>query len=197
MIGNDIVDLKQAALDFPDSYPDGKRHLRFLEKVFTVKEQDLILASEDKHQTVWLLWSMKEAAYKVNVQQFGKRFFNPKRLECELVSNEKGMVKIDSETYFTSSKITEDYVYTVATLKEESSFKTHFFKAKKLNYQLQSEVLKQQFLKTVAKNENYNLEALKIKKSEVGVPKVYRDLKRLPINFSLTHCGRFSGFVYL
>lgn len=73
MIGNDIVDLKQAAKDSNWKRP------RFLDKIFTPREQQLIWSAKDQDQMVWLLWSMKEAAYKVNVQQFGTRFFNPKR----------------------------------------------------------------------------------------------------------------------
>ena len=69
MIGNDIVDLKQAAKDSSWKRP------RFLDKIFTPREQQLIWSAKDQDQMVWLLWSMKEAAYKVNVQQFGKRFF--------------------------------------------------------------------------------------------------------------------------
>ncbi|WP_034060514.1 4'-phosphopantetheinyl transferase family protein [Lacinutrix jangbogonensis] len=191
MIGNDIVDLQQAAKDSNWQRP------RFLDKVFTKEEQKLISNSEDKHQMVWLLWSMKEAAYKVNVQQFEKRFFNPKRLVCKLFSFEKGMVSIDNESYFTSSEITEDYVYTVATLNEEKKYKTHCFKMEQTDFKLQSQFLKKQLLTTVAKIENYNIKELMIKKTEVGVPQLFNNFEKLLTSFSLTHCGRYSGFVYL
>lgn len=189
MIGNDIVDLKQAAIDSNWQRP------RFLDKVFTENEQQLISNSENKHQIVWLLWSMKEAAYKVYVQQFEKRFFNPKRLECELVSLEKGSVTIDNEIYFTTSEITKDYVYTIAVLNQGHDFEKQCFKTEKPNYKLQSEVLKNKFLKTVATISNYDLNKLTIKKSKVGVPEVYCHTVKLPITFSLTHCGRFLAYV--
>ena len=72
MIGNDLVDLKVASVESNWKRP------RFLDKVFTIEERQLIMNSKNQHQIVWLLWSMKEAAYKINVQQFGKRFYNPK-----------------------------------------------------------------------------------------------------------------------
>ncbi|MFT4791790.1 MAG: phosphopantetheinyl transferase (holo-ACP synthase), partial [Arcticibacterium sp.] len=58
MIGNDVVDLKVAALE------SNWMRLGFLDKVFSEEEQEVILNSENKSQMVWLFWSMKEAAYK-------------------------------------------------------------------------------------------------------------------------------------
>ncbi|WP_290698357.1 4'-phosphopantetheinyl transferase superfamily protein [Lacinutrix sp.] len=185
MIGNDIVDLKQAAKDSNWKRP------RFLDKVFTVEEQQLIADAKNQHQMVWLLWSMKEAAYKVNVQQFGKRFFNPKRLECEFVSLEKGQVVIDFETYFTSSEISKDYVYTVAVLNPKQSYKSEWFRDKKLEISKQSDHLQNRFLKAL------NLDLTTIIKNNVGVPKLYCNTKVLNTSFSLTHHGAFSGYTML
>ncbi len=188
MIGNDIVDLKQAAKDSNWQRP------RFLAKVFTIKEQDYIFSSENKHQVVWLLWSMKEAAYKVNVQQFGKQFFNPIRLECNLISLEKGRVEIDAETYYTTSQISNRYIYTVATQTENTQYESHCFQVENNDYKSQSQSLKQQFLRTIVKSETYNFKCLNIKKNEIGVPQVFNNSVMLPISFSLTHCGSYSAF---
>lgn len=189
MIGNDIVDLKQAKKDSPDSAWDSKRHQRFLDKVFTKKEQLLIDNSQNQHQMVWLLWSMKEAAYKVNVQQFSKRFFNPKRMECELVTLKKGSVKIDNEIYFATTEITEEYVYTVATLNKEYNYKSECFETKNTNYKTQSNTLKRHLKKAL------KIEDFKIQKNNIGVPKLFDNNKALDTCFSLTHHGLFSGFV--
>ncbi|AUC83035.1 4'-phosphopantetheinyl transferase superfamily protein [Lacinutrix sp. Bg11-31] len=185
MIGNDIVDLKQATIDSNWKRP------RFLDKVFTKKEQEFILASENKHQTVWLLWSMKEAAYKVNVQQFGKRFFNPKRIECELVSLEKGMVSIDSNNYFTESIITNEYIHSIATLNSKRSYVSAYFKMENSNYKIQSKTLKKKFL------EFLNLDLIEIRKNDVRVPKLFQNGKKLNTCFSLTHHGKYSAFAIL
>jgi len=186
MIGNDIVDLKLAAKDSNWQRP------RFLDKVFTEKEQLFISNAEEQHQTVWLLWSMKEAAYKVNVQQFEKRFFNPKRIECELISLEKGSVKIDDEIYFTTSEITEDYVYTIATLNESIAYKSDCFKTTKhLNYKTQSKTLKKRLIQSI------NIKSLKIEKDTIGIPKLIKKGKVLNTSISLTHHGLFSGYTIL
>ena len=57
-LGNDIVDLAD------------RRHVgkagdhRFLQRVFTPKEQETILESLDPDHTLWLLWAAKESAFK-------------------------------------------------------------------------------------------------------------------------------------
>ncbi|MGB3606227.1 4'-phosphopantetheinyl transferase superfamily protein [Psychroserpens sp.] len=197
MIGNDIVDLKQAAQDSPDSYREGKRYQRFLDKVFTQNEQALIFSSENHYETVWLFWSMKEAAYKVHVQQFGKRFFNPKRLVCKLISEEKGIVSIDDHHYFTSSTVTKDYVYTVAKLNLcKPHLSTIIASFQLCSIERQSKMLKIAFLTSVSKTKEMSLRELQIKKTAIGVPKLIYNNRDLPTSFSLTHCGRFSGFAY-
>ncbi|MDW5289527.1 4'-phosphopantetheinyl transferase superfamily protein [Formosa sp. PL04] len=190
MIGNDIVDLKHTAVGRNWECP------RFLEKVFTEKEEALIFSSENRHQTVWLLWSMKEAAYKIYVQEFKKCFFNPKRLACELIHENKGIVKIDDIEYFTESTLTEDYVYTIAKQNTIQEVYTSVYKTKKEGYKIQSDKLKQRFLKSISKRKGLTFQALKVEKTAIGIPHIFYASKQLSIPFSLTHCGRFSGFAY-
>jgi len=188
MIGNDIVDLKHISSNW--------KRPRYLDKVFTEKEQVLISSAEHQHQLVWLLWSMKEAAYKVHVQQFGERFFNPKRLECELMPDNKGLVIIDHNTYFTVSTTTENYVYTIARIDLKEDLNTAVFKSEDSSYSLQSMVLKENFLKSISETQDLQYNMLHIKKTDIGIPQLFNNSKKLPIDFSLSHCGRFSGFAY-
>jgi phosphopantetheine--protein transferase-like protein len=185
MIGNDIVDLKQAAKDSNWKRP------RFLGKIFTPKEQQTIWSAKNQDQMVWLLWSIKEAAYKVNVQQFGKRFFNPKRLECTLLSNLKGEVIIGGNRYFTESIITEDFIYSIALLDFGKSYKSEWFLDHSQDYSAQSKCLKRRFLKTL------NLDEVTIIKNNIGVPRLQHNSDILDVSFSLTHHGAFSGYAIL
>ena len=59
MVGNDIVDLKHAALE------SNWQRKGFLNKVFTSSEKQYIQDAENPFQMVWLIWSMKESAYKI------------------------------------------------------------------------------------------------------------------------------------
>jgi phosphopantetheinyl transferase (holo-ACP synthase) len=188
MIGNDIVDLKYSAINW--------KRPRFLDKVFTQSEQALIFYSKKKHETLWLLWSMKEAAYKAHMQQFGERFFNPKRLVCVLISEDRGVVKIDGHSYFTSSMFTKDYVYTIAKLSATKTTLSSVFKADIVLQHTQSNVIKKALLTSISKTKQLPLQGLEIKKTVIGIPQVFCDDSKLSISFSLTHCGRFSGFAY-
>ena len=188
MIGNDIVDLKYNASNW--------KRPRYLDKVFTKNEQALIFSSENKHETLWLLWSMKEAAYKIHVQQFGERFFNPKRLVCKFISKDNGIVSIDNNSYFTTSTITQDYVHTIATLSGSKTNISSIFKSEIASHHIQSDVIKKALFESISKTEQLPLQDLEIKKTTVGVPELFCDDAKLSMSFSLTHCGRFSGFAY-
>jgi len=180
MIGNDIVDLNLAKTQ------SNWERKGFLEKQFTDEEQLSILNSENSFLQVWLLWSMKEAAYKCYSQQYQIRFFNPKKLQCEIVSSTKGIVKINHEVYFTTSYITEDYIYTVA--KNQNSKIEHQnifeFDEPENTSQLLRKYLQNDFNKMV-----------KIVKNTVGIPKLVFHNEVLPHSLSLTHHGNFGAYI--
>ncbi len=103
MIGNDIVDLALAKQE------SNWQRKGFLDKLFTAKEQILILNSSNPELMVWNLWSRKEAAYKIYNRMSGKRVFNPIQFECEADT-----VVFGDDIFYTQTKITSDYVYTIA-----------------------------------------------------------------------------------
>jgi len=59
LVGNDIVDLSLLECQ-------GKSgHTRFMQRVFSRREQQAILSSADTDRMLWLHWAAKEAAYKI------------------------------------------------------------------------------------------------------------------------------------
>ena len=121
MIGNDIIDLQLAEVQ------SNWRRKGFLGKLFTEKEQKLILNSEDAFQTVWLFWSMKESAYKAYVQKFQHRFFDPKKFECAMTSSTTGIVDAGDACYMTSSQINSRRIFTEATVKNIGDTEHYYF----------------------------------------------------------------------
>lgn len=118
MTGNDLVDLKQASIE------SNWKRKGYLEKVFTSAEQHLILYAAKPDVLVWLLWSMKEAAYKIHNRRSGVREYAPLKLNCRLSSNCKdcitGTVQIDGITYLTKSIVQGiDYIHTHAAETEQ------------------------------------------------------------------------------
>jgi len=112
VIGNDIVDLMQSRLE------SNWQRKGFLEKVFTADEQLLIANDREPEIMVWLLWSMKEAAYKIYNRQTKIREFIPKKLVCTILSKDRfhasGRVACLENTYHTETAITKDSIHTIA-----------------------------------------------------------------------------------
>ena len=83
MIGNDVIDLFLAA-----KQSNWKRH-GFVNKIFTTHEQSLILKAQNQEEMVWILWSKKEAAYKIYNRQTLVRAYMPLQLKCVDVKKKK------------------------------------------------------------------------------------------------------------
>lgn len=107
MIGNDIVDLDLAKIQ------SNWRRKGYLDKIFSPAEQTLIAKANCADEMVWLLWSMKEAAYKIHNRINGIRNFAPASLLCNL-DEVNGSVSIQDRVYFTKTSVLPDYVHTIA-----------------------------------------------------------------------------------
>ena len=104
-------------LDFAKVQSNWRRK-GYLDKIYTPEEQLLIAAAANPEQMVWLLWSMKESAYKIHNRKTGIRNFAPTALACKLISPDgeiKGIVSVDHQTYFTKSEFSLTYVHTIAS----------------------------------------------------------------------------------
>ena len=117
MIGNDIVDLEQAERDSNWKRPG------YLSKLFTSEEQFLISSNIQPDCMVWLLWTMKESAYKIDSRISKLREFAPAKLVCNnLIIHDNtatGNVTYNDQLYFTKSVIEESYIHTIASITPE------------------------------------------------------------------------------
>lgn len=124
MLGNDIVDLQLAAKQ------SNWRRKGYLQKIFTEQEQELILNATDQDQMVWLLWSMKEAAYKIVSPLIGERFYRPKSFECTISNSGyqlNGKVVYEEFECETVSEVNEDYIITTATSEHNRKLEFYLF----------------------------------------------------------------------
>ncbi|TCC86697.1 4-phosphopantetheinyl transferase family protein [Pedobacter hiemivivus] len=115
MIGNDIVDLSQAAKE------SNWKRTGYLEKLFTMAERFLIHVAKDPEVMVWLLWTMKESAYKAHAKETKIRTFAPTLLCCTNVvvhpTLATGNVFYQGKMYYTQSTLSEAYIHTIASEK--------------------------------------------------------------------------------
>ncbi len=126
MIGNDVVDLRLARKESDWERPG------FLDKIFTRAEQGVIAAAANPEVCLWLMWSMKEAAYKIYNRKTGIRAFIPKQLRCTIHYlsdiNAKGAVRCKGDTYLTQTDLENEIIHTVAVCPSQSGEKIRYLK---------------------------------------------------------------------
>lgn len=186
MIGNDIVDLRLSL---------GKNNWKrpgFLNKLFSEEERVWIFKSKDPELSVWVLWAMKESAYKAHQRRFElPRKFNPKAFRCEVKGDKttsvSGKVCIDKFSYFTKATISKEYIHCFATLHNLVKFTQKiYFKPKDL---------KSEIINTISGLQNLPKEKIEIKKCAQFIPFIHFENQKLFCNFSVTHHGDFSAFI--
>jgi phosphopantetheinyl transferase (holo-ACP synthase) len=106
MIGNDVVDLVLAKVE------SNWQRKGFLEKLFTFHEQKLIFESQNPTEMVWVLWSRKEAVYKIIRQLNGERGFYPLRIENSKYNT--GIVCFENTFFYAKTSIMNDCVHSIA-----------------------------------------------------------------------------------
>lgn len=205
MIGNDIVDLRQARQE------SNWRRPRYLEKIFTKEELQLIATADDPGTMVWLLWSCKEAAYKRWSSETHQRRFLPRKIEItdlQLVqdgnlTNTKIGTKKRRHHYMCSVQIF-DHGYTVyTTLADDLIHSWTLLEDEKL---LLREVAplppstlsvgtRSLLFDHLATNFLWSPADISIQKNEHGRPFIYYQNKKCPLSLSLAHHGRYGGFV--
>lgn len=183
MIGNDVVDLKEAA------FQTNWRRVGFMAKVFGAGEQQAIEKAVDKDVFVWLLWSMKEAAYKAHQRIFNlSRQVNWLDYECSVqqlnINGASGLVYIGDKSYHTSTVISSDFVHTHAVgqadLEVEVLCKTDA-----------GNRFKTRLLELVSNRFNLSAGEVSLRKNSFGIPAVYRGQKEIFSSFSFSGHGRF------
>ncbi|RFS26542.1 phosphopantetheinyl transferase [Chitinophaga silvatica] len=113
MIGNDIVDLQLAA---KESRINRKG---FLDKLFLPEEKKLIQDAVQPSLMVWLLWSCKEAVYKIVNRATKERVYAPHHYTCQLHQLSKisasGVVSYQSQSFYFQSRLIGAAIHTHAT----------------------------------------------------------------------------------
>ena len=184
MIGNDIVDIQLARQQSNWQRP------RYLDKIFTCQEQEYIRQSTLPEQMVWRLWSMKEAAYKLYVQMYPGRFYNPKAFKCSLSQSE---VLYGTFKCHVTTKITSNYIISEASM-NLAKMSSEVIKFNGVSASEQSKFLKSKLLSDVAKALHCQRNELQFVKQAHGIPTIEYNQK--DINVSLSHHGRYGAMAF-
>ncbi len=179
MIGNDIIDLSRARIE------SNWKRKGFLEKQFTTKERQYIFEAKNSFKMVWRLWSMKEAAYKIFMQQHKERFFAPIKLECQVLSEKEGIVSFKNHIFFTKSTIQQKYICTIASLEKEITSDSKIVSSKRIH---------QSIRKKIQERTQFNFSEIKQQKSISGAPNYYHKGTLLTKSCSISHHGNYGVF---
>ena len=163
MIGNDIIDIIQSRRE------SNWQRKGFVQKIFTTQEQQLISNAQNPETTIWMLWSMKEAAYKIYNRKTKLRRYIPQQFVCTISSQNQdcilGKVNCEENVYYTKTILTQESINTIA-VNSVSDFKN------------------------VIEIENKN-----IIKDKNGVPYLINSLSNTIQDVSISHHGRFEKVV--
>lgn len=191
MIGNDIVDLNKASKS---------RHWsdhRFINKVFSASERDLIVHSSSRFHTTWALWSMKESAYKVHLRKFRKPFFAPSKIVCQFEPEGSGKVRIDNIIYTANTTVNEEFIYTIVMTDPFREYIGEIQKVMDTSYTNMHNKCYQDVIDMSSVQLRKQSYFMEIKKDEYGIPKLFTNNKEQPLAFSITHHGNYYAYVIL
>lgn len=207
--GNDIVALK--AIDIART-----KQPNFYKKILSLSEKELFdqqfSGKIPFENFVWLLWSVKESAYKYLQRITPKLVFSPTRTiisQLELPTSSspiklegrdfaqgtvcKGSVAVGDHHLFFRSIITEDFIFSV--INDTGDFKNIYWGIQLAGSSEPEEQSKavRAFLNTKL-NILFPNENLEIRKSPHGYPVTIKDGVEFPVVVSLGHHDRYVGY---
>ena len=171
MIGNDVVDLQLATLE------SNWKRKGWLDIVFTKKEQKYIQIAENKATMVWILWSCKEAAYKIYNRETKIRAFIPLQLECSKMNIESGFgigtVHIKGFVFHTKTIVTNNFIHSTAVSDKK------LFEKIRIDFSEKNNLFK----------------PYKVEKDEFGIPFFKHPKSSFEKLLSISHHGRYCSYI--
>ncbi|WP_259070688.1 4'-phosphopantetheinyl transferase superfamily protein [Mucilaginibacter sp. X4EP1] len=176
---------------------------RFYSKILSAAEQELYYQLEFTtlpfENYVWLLWSVKESAFKYLQRNNHQLIFSPIKISVLTVDvhpyqHYSGSLQFGHHYLFFRSTITNDWISTVVN--EEDDFEYIFNDVQAIEYdnrQYQSDAVRAFALDKL--NAFFEGE-FAIEKSESNYPILVKDAKRVNTPISLSHDGYFVAYSF-
>lgn len=192
LVGNDVVDLHDS-----ENRPEAL-HTRFDARVFASDERAALSASASVHQLRWTLWAAKESAYKVARKlDFAVRFL-PKDFVVRQIAGGRAVVMHEIGSFDVLLDRTDDWVCAVATLTSVDAWSIR----RPLSVGIEqlgmpgadpSRTVRE--LACAAIGSRMNLPPGQVQMAvDRGIPVALWRNRRLPVDLSLSHHGRFVAW---
>ena len=192
-VGNDLVDMTRLS-------PRARRlDKAYLNKVCTSLEQQEICSAQDPVRRLAMYWGIKEAAYKVYVQQTGHRFFRPKVFEVhDFFTEEKGYVSTPQGLLFFQIQQIPSYLHIICLppLDSPIPWSSQIVPFTEISKQNQSYTLKEEARGHLAEELGLPKSALSIRSNKYQVPEVYEGKRKLPVSISFSHDGNWGAYAF-
>lgn len=180
MVGNDLVDLRQAAWD------SNWQRKGYLNKICMRSEEAMILKAHHPMAMLWLIWTMKEASYKVINRITGIRNYSPRSYLCSGLNfngpDATASVTFGAYRLFIKAQFNEDMVHSTAVLKEKdlASLRLHFLS------------------NSPAYMDNFNRSCPDyfLSKTSGGLPVITHLPSAQILEASISHHGRYAAIAY-
>jgi phosphopantetheinyl transferase (holo-ACP synthase) len=188
MIGNDVVDIADSDTDA------GRLHPRFDGRVFQPSERGLIATSPQPGRTRWLLWALKESAYKAARKEEPTTVFSPVRFVATLQDEASAFVCAGDRRFQASISCGPGYVHAVAWQASDLPAVTRVAVARLPNGETSpSAAARRLVLEQLAPLLGVAPSALAIQR-EARIPSLWVHGRRSGADLSLSHHGRFVAF---
>jgi len=179
MIGNDLVDLRQAALE------SNWRRKGYLTRICTTEEQRLVLESAKPDEMLWLIWTMKEAACKIVQRSTGIRKYEPLNFSCSLNTQAieiSGVVSYFKHSFLIRSELKNTFIHSVAVSDMKDFDQLHL-----------------QYLKPgIAYKTEFNIinELYQLAGTPSGIPELTHQITGQKHAVSVSHHGDYLAVIY-
>jgi len=179
---------------------------RFLKKILTDAEIDLVRDTENPDQELWSLWACKETAYKVALKKSPDARFLPRRWQTVFHGSasepsDGKVILVETSIVFISLFADAEYIHCVGSDQQEA-LDTFIWKVEPLpDVKTDPSLFARQCLaRSLAKHLSLNIQQIKIKRKEknrdLSPPLVYVDDNPTDLDVSLSHDGRFVAYAY-
>ena len=201
-VGNDIVDLKET--DNCGKSGDD----RFLGRVFTPEERDLIVGAACPDKLLWAFWAAKEAAFKIVSRDDPAACSTPRKYAIILDPLELSATCLAGRAITPRGElalritVTDDYVHALSAA-TKSDLDTVFQRVDRMDVGedpgVASDFVRRQILREIARCLDCPLEELSVGKEPLGpgAPFVLRQEQPLAVEIRLSHDGRFAAFAFM
>ncbi len=203
LIGNDVVDLHD-----PESRP-GAIHNRFDARVFTFDEREALSDSASAHELRWTLWAAKESAYKVAKKLDPAVRFLPRDFVVRRITEGRALVMHETGPFDVRLRRTDEWVGAVATPMAANAAWTKAANAPSTHRLITAGIERLEVpgadpsrtvreLTCAALALGMNLPPGQVQiAADRGIPVAFWRNRRLSVDLSLSHHGRFVAWACL